>query len=165
MLRHCATLESGIPHTVQPPDTFIGCMIKHVPGNRIAIFQGDTQPSSLALNIYAEVEPGVFTVEKAARPSDRQPEEAYPWMFERARAKIGPRHLSLVTGLLLAPSVLGQGLFGADKSPGSEAEDRFGTISLVVDNLDKSYSLNVEMPLPAYPELGKLVVCREVAVS
>jgi hypothetical protein len=165
MLRRYTTLESGIPHTVQPPDTFVGCMIKHAPGDRIAVFQGDTEPGSLALNIYAELEPGIFTVEKAARPSDHQLEEAYPWMFEGARAKIGPGHLSLVTGLLLAPSVLGEGLFGARKGPDSEVENQFGTISLLEDSLDKSYLLNVNMPFPAYAELGKIVVYREAAVS
>lgn len=162
MSRRFTTLESIVPHTLQSPGTSLGYVFSHTPGDRFAVFQGNTEPGSLALNIYAELEPGIFTVEKSARPTDRQPDEARRWMLEGTRTQIGPTRIS---GLLLAPSILGQGLFGADKSPGSEVENRFGTISLVVDNFDRSYLLNINMPVPAHEGLGRLVICREAAIS
>lgn len=61
-------------------------------------------------------------------------------------------------GLLLAPSVVGIGLFGATESPGSEIEGKFGAISLVHGRHDGSYLVDVVMPYPAIAGLDRLLI-------
>lgn len=85
------------------------------------------------------------------------------WKLEQT-VTLGPGDTTPVTGLLLAPSILGPTLFGAEKSPGREIEKQFGTISLLTKR-DESYAMSICMPSPPYPELGGLVVGREVSHS
>ena len=138
-------------------------MVSHVPGDRIAIFQGAVAEANLALHVIANVDPDVFTVKKSPRSTDRQLDEASPWMLEGAMTMIGPGNDSIMTGTLLAPCVLGVGLFAASQGPGLTVERRFGSISILTNRSENTHVLHVDMPFPVHPQLGRLIVCRETS--
>lgn len=154
-------LESGQPDSILQPDVFVGSMFTHNPGERIRIFEGQVGASSLALTVSSTPEPGVFLIDKSPRPTDRHLAEAQEWALETPIVRLGPSaDARAMTGLLLVPSVVGLGLFGARQAL-PEVGDRFGTISLVRDGGDKTHLLQIEMPYTPHPALGRLVIARE----
>jgi hypothetical protein len=79
----------------------------------------------------------------------------------RPKAVIGPSEAGLLTGLLLVPSVVGEGLFGAADAPPPEVQNKFGTTSVETDISEGKTSVSIDMPFPPHPELGRLIVCYE----
>lgn len=82
--------------------------------------------------------------------------EASKWRLNTLGASIQPG--GDVGGLLLAPSLIGNSLYGSKGSPGKAAEQEFGYIATMQDTRTKKWELLIQMPEFTFRGLGALTI-------
>ncbi|HEY4963869.1 MAG TPA: hypothetical protein VIH90_04200 [Candidatus Saccharimonadales bacterium] len=153
------TQELVAPYGPESIGKFVGGSTPIDPGDELIVHRGDSLDGEKLFRITTDgFSQARFTISKLNAGEMIVDPDARQWVLEARTATFGPG--TRLSGLLLGPSILGETLYGAAKSPGPEAEKKFGTISCLNDNLLKRLHVMVSMPRDSYKGIGGLVVVR-----